>query len=201
MAETVAKVFGIGISRTGTTTLSHALSHLGYRTIHAPLSIIKRQNGELVLNPKAVIRWEALTDLTVAFMYRQLDAAFPGAKFVLTVRDVERWLISMHQVRKIYPLLRLIPTVSQLFSEAFGEGHLSDEGAMRARFLQHTLDVRAHFEGRDDLLVMDIPAGDGWEKLCAFLGRPVPTDPFPHCNQQSLMTWSNVWDSFRGLLA
>jgi hypothetical protein len=27
---------------------------------------------------------------------------------------------------------------------------------------------------------MDITAGDGWEKLCGFLGMPVPDAPFPH---------------------
>ena len=32
----------------------------------------------------------------------------------------------------------------------------------------------------DRLLVMDIPAGDGWEKLCPFLGVPIPDAPFPH---------------------
>jgi len=31
----------------------------------------------------------------------------------------------------------------------------------------------------DDLLVMDIPAGDGWEQLCAFLALPEPDAPFP----------------------
>ncbi len=104
-----SKVFGIGISRTGTTSLSKALRRLGYDTIHAPLSIIKRVDGRIVLNEEAVRRYEALTDSTVAFMYKELDAAFPGANFILTVRDVEKWLLSMRRVRKVRPLVRLIP--------------------------------------------------------------------------------------------
>ena len=36
---------------------------------------------------------------------------------------------------------------------------------------------------RPRLLEMDIAAGDGWEKLCAFLGRDVPDQPFPHLNK------------------
>ena len=48
-------------------------------------------------------------------------------------------------------------------------------------FRKHIEDVRRHFAGRPDKLIeLDIPAGDGWEKLCPFLGRPIPEQPFPH---------------------
>ena len=30
------------------------------------------------------------------------------------------------------------------------------------------------------LLVMDITAGDGWDKLCAFLDLAARDEPFPH---------------------
>ena len=30
---------------------------------------------------------------------------------------------------------------------------------------------------------MDLAAGDGWSKLCPFLGKPVPDAPFPHLNR------------------
>jgi hypothetical protein len=32
----------------------------------------------------------------------------------------------------------------------------------------------------DNILVMDVFAGDGWEKLCEFLNAPVPSCDFPH---------------------
>lgn len=197
--QLMPKVFGIGISRTGTTSLSKALRRLGYDTIHAPLSIIKRVDGRIVLNQEAVRRYEALTDSTVAFMYKELDAAFPGSKFVLTVRDVEKWILSMRRVRKVRPIVRLIPKTHQLFSEVFGERYLHDEAAMRAAFLRHTSNVQAYFQKRGNLLVMDFAAGDGWEKLCRFLGRPVPAAPFPHNNNKSIVTFSNAWDIVRSL--
>lgn len=194
------KVFGIGISRTGTTSLNKALRRLGYNTIHAPLSIIQLVNGKVVLNERAVRRYEALTDSTVAFMYKELDAAFPHSKFILTVRDVERWLVSMRRVRKVRPLVRLLPKTHRLFVDAFGEDYLRDEGAMRQAFLRHSREVCAHFTGRDDLLVMDFAAGDGWEKLCNFLGRRVPGEPFPHHNNQTVIDFGNGWDLLRGLV-
>jgi hypothetical protein len=46
--------------------------------------------------------------------------------------------------------------------------------------LAHQDRVCAHFDGRpDDLLVMDIAAGEGWSTLCPFLGVAVPEHPFP----------------------
>ena len=44
----------------------------------------------------------------------------------------------------------------------------------------HHQRVADYFEGRQDLLVLRIAAGDGWERLCPFLGEPVPDEPFPH---------------------
>jgi len=40
-----------------------------------------------------------------------------------------------------------------------------------------------HFKERTDkLLVMNIIDGDGWDKLCNFLNKPIPNKPFPHKN-------------------
>jgi hypothetical protein len=36
------------------------------------------------------------------------------------------------------------------------------------------------------LLVMDITAGEGWEKLCNFLHPPKPRVPFPHENRSQV---------------
>ncbi|MBL0299362.1 MAG: hypothetical protein IPQ21_19985 [Betaproteobacteria bacterium] len=37
---------------------------------------------------------EALTDTPIPSFYRELDRRYPGAKFILTVRDMESWLLS-----------------------------------------------------------------------------------------------------------
>ena len=49
--------------------------------------------------------------------------------------------------------------------------------------LRHNAEVVEYFKDRpDDLLVMDITKEDPWPRLCAFLGEPVPSVPFPHSN-------------------
>ena len=47
----------------------------------------------------------------------------------------------------------------------------------------HNEEVRAYFGDSDDFLEFSIEEGDGWEKLCRFLDKPVPNVPFPHKNK------------------
>jgi hypothetical protein len=51
------------------------------------------------------------------------------------------------------------------------------------RFEAHNEDALEYFRHRPgDLLVINLAAGDGWQKLCPFLGKEVPRIPFPHAN-------------------
>ncbi len=54
-----------------------------------------------------------------------------------------------------------------------------DRARMIARLNAHNDEVKRTI-APDRLLVFE-PA-QGWEPLCAFLGRPVPDEPFPHVN-------------------
>ena len=49
----------------------------------------------------------------------------------------------------------------------------------KKRYLDHNEGVLREVPA-ERLLVMDLTAGDSWEKLCGFLGLPVPDAPFPH---------------------
>jgi hypothetical protein len=53
------------------------------------------------------------------------------------------------------------------------------EDSIRA-YRQHNAKVIKHFAGSPSLLVVDWEAGDGWQQLCEFLGKPIPDVPFPH---------------------
>ena len=47
----------------------------------------------------------------------------------------------------------------------------------------HYSERKKYFKDRpNDLLVMNICNGEGWEKLCPFLNKPVPDAPFPKEN-------------------
>ena len=175
------KVWGIGLSRTATTSLSAALHQLGWRCAHNP-DAESMLAGMTSGSFPVLDRYDAATDISTAIAFRQLDAAFPASKFILTVRDADSWLRSVinhfdnlpHQLDakpsgRVRQLLYRSPRPSpQQFLDAY-----------RA----HLTTVARYFADRpNDLLVMDITAGEGWQKLCPFLGVDVPSDPFPRNN-------------------
>jgi len=176
------KVLGIGLGRTGTTSLARALELLGYRAKHCP-DFWLDDAVELIISPDDVRDFEALTDEPLIPIFRQIDRDYPGPRFILTVREMGPWLTSIenngnalreHRVR--------LPAVPVLHETLYGTATF-DREAYAAAHLRHVREVREYFADRPgDLLVMDVCAGDGWETLCPFLGRPVPDRPFPRHN-------------------
>ena len=62
-----------------------------------------------------------------------------------------------------------------------------NEDTYIARYERHNKEVLDYFAARpNDLLVFDLPKGDGWNLLCPFLGHDIPDEPFPHANKASL---------------
>lgn len=170
---TTFKVFGIGLSRTGTTSLTTALNLLDFPAVHFPRS------HELITTHRAA----ADTPIAAGFMY--LDAMYPGSKFILTVRNnMEEWLDSCEWLWKTH--LQNQSLLQRRIHTALYDTVNFDREKFRAACLWHRAEVTRYFKGREsDLLVMDIVAGDGWSKLCPFLGVPVPEAGFPHVNQKS----------------
>ena len=88
------KIFGIGLSKTGTSSLARALEILGYRTRDYP-GIERYLRGDVTsVDLEVVDAHDALTDTPIPSFYRELDARYPGSKFVLTVRERQGWLLS-----------------------------------------------------------------------------------------------------------
>jgi hypothetical protein len=124
-----------------------------------------------------VPRFDAFQDNPWPILYRELDDRYPGSKFVLSVRSSESWITS--QIRHF----GTAETPMRQWIYGAGSPKGNEEIYIR-RYKAHNAAVLAYFEQRpNDLLVMDITAGDGWATLCAFLGRRVPAIPFPHANR------------------
>lgn len=185
------RVFGIGLSKTGTTSLTRALRMLGYRTNHFPYSAVRYESGRLRLDLDRFYAWDAATDSPVALFFRQLEEEFPQARFILTLRDIDAW-ISSCRYNHVWPGnyvsnkgIRRLPHIRKilcLHRSVFGSERFHPE-TFRQAYESHRDAVIEHFRRRGrELLVMDICGGDGWEPLCEFLGRPVPGVPFPHEN-------------------
>jgi hypothetical protein len=169
-----SKIFGIGLSKTGTTSLCEALRMLGYTAIDFPLDL------------RGVEEHDAATDTPIADSFELLDRRYPGSKFIYTVRQRDEWVRSCktHWARFIDCGCETRPEAVELFKRLYGTIDF-DANLFVEVYDRHEMRVLSYFSRRpDDLLVIDICSGEsGWESLCAFLGKEVPHSPFPHMNK------------------
>lgn len=177
-----AKVFGIGLNKTGTTTLGLCLQHLGYRHSSFDLGLLEQvRQGRLDGLLAVVDGHDSFEDWPYPLAFEQLDAYYPGSRFILTRRRTpQSWLRSLE-----LHALRTDPTVGQRARTlAYGwpypqldpAGHLS-------LYESHLERVRRHFQHRPgDLLDVCWEEQASWAPLCRFLGLEEPQAPFPHAN-------------------
>ena len=189
MFEGEAKVFGLGLSKTGTSSLTAALNILGVSSIHYPhdqqtLSELKNGNFRLSI----LETFQSITDLTAVPFYKQFDNEYPGSKFILTVREMLPWLRSceMHW-QLLDEWINNFPefqAAHSYFSDLVYGGLTFERDRFADRYEAHVASVKKYFEGRKkDLLVLDICNGEGWGRLCEFLEVEQPSVPFPHANE------------------
>jgi len=91
------RVFGIGLQKTGTSSLHEAFKILGYDSFHwgEGESPVIWHEMQTACRSKMLERWYAACDLPIPLLYKRLDRAYPGSKFILTIRDEGDWLKSV----------------------------------------------------------------------------------------------------------
>jgi Sulfotransferase domain len=198
------KVIGAGFGRTGTLSLKLALEELGlgpcYHMIevnahpeHDPLWLALARGETSDWRPM-LQGYASTVDWPTTYIWKELAAANPQAKIVLTVRDPEAWyesaaatifarMLEFEALRSdpdaVDPARRRhMDMINTLIVENTFGGSLAKEHAI-AVFNAHNEEVR-RLVSPARLLVYE--SGEGWEKLCAFLGVPVPYAPYPKVN-------------------
>ncbi len=170
----INKVIGIGMSKTGTTTLGKCLELLGFTPHQGHNRKLKQHlvsGGAVQQILAAAEKYRALEDSPWYLLYRELDEKFPGSKFILTVRKDSM----THARSSWYHGVRAGSRRGEL-----SEHYLADKIRV---YEEHNRQVMDYFKNRpDDLLVICWEKGDGWEKLCDFLGVTVPDVALPHEN-------------------
>lgn len=177
-----SKIFGIGLSKTATSSLSKALEELGFSSIHNPLNL------------KEIKKFQSATDIAVASQFQYLDKEYPDSKFIFTTRQLDSWLesckwhfsqekINNHPLRTKNP--KKFSRILELRYEFYGVLEYNQE-VFREKFFTHENQILEYFSDRkSDLLIMDIPSGDGWDMLCPFLNIiDFPNRDFPHINRR-----------------
>ncbi|HHM04769.1 MAG TPA: hypothetical protein ENJ19_03390 [Gammaproteobacteria bacterium] len=189
--ETQKKIFGIGLSKTGTTSLAGALTILGYRT-RDYIGVTRYTPRDLSCIPTEELDvHDAFTDTPIPSFYRELDQAYPGSKFILTVRDAKGWLKSCKKQFTVRHAEIQNEATRLLTQEMYGCTSF-DEEKFLAGYNRFVAGVKEYFKDRpQDLLILDLCGGEGWAELCGFLGKPVPDVPFPVSNVTEIQ-WLNV---------
>ncbi len=217
------EVIGAGFGRTGTASLKAALEILGYNKTHHMFEVMgsKEQMAHwhaIGTQPDITPDWDAVyacfpaaVDFPTAAYWRELAEYYPEATVLLTVRSADSWWKSARATiieigtaapgwaRRFIPMLRKNAEMSNgtVWQRMFDGRQFEEEHAKRV-FEEHNAAVQAELSG-DRLLVYEVK--QGWEPLCAFLGKPVPQEPFPHVNDTAdfLKTIRNIRLAFASL--
>lgn len=125
-------------------------------------------------------RFDAFADNPWPLYFREFDAIFPDAKFILTTRDPDQWYTSVCK--------HFGGSETKMRHWIYGAGSpLGNREVYVDRLRKHQEAVRNHFIDRSEsLLEFDVSAGHGWNELATFLGRPSPSRAFPKLNTATM---------------
>ncbi len=194
---TELRVIGAGLGRTGTHSLKLALERLLGAPCYHMVELFRRPEhiplwaaaakGETVDFRKLLDGYAAAVDWPAAAFWPELASAFPNALIVLSARDADGWWKSAS--RTIFETMRreprpheppgwraMITATLNRFTPDF-----LDETAAKAAFQRHNAEVRRRAPAHR---LVEWTGHDGWGPLCAALGLPVPSEPFPVTNTE-----------------
>jgi hypothetical protein len=200
-----SKVFCIGQNKTGTTSLAAALSQLGYTMGDQPAA-------ELLLEDwgrrdfRRIVAYCASADafqdipFSLDYTYQAVDAAYPGSKFILTVRSSgDQWYSSLIRFHTAIVGRNRLPTAEDLKAFSYrrpgwlwdamrlvygDDGSLYDRDTYIRRYEEHNRRVVDYFRNRaGDLLVLNVADPEAMRRLCDFLGKKYDNIPMPHLNR------------------
>ena len=178
------RIFGIGMHKTATTSLDRALKTLGYDSAHWKTAHWAKAIWQEMTTQEKSLTLEqsyALSDLPITMLYKELDLAYPGSKFILTIRGETSWLESIknHWDSTKNPFRECWdhdPFTHFVHKQLYGRRDFDPE-VFLDRYRRHNSEVLEYFKGRsNDLLVL---WDHNWPQLCQFLGRPIPHVQYP----------------------
>lgn len=200
------RIIGAGLGRTGTASLRLALNDLGVPCYHmfdlgfGPTRVQEVAFWNEVADGAAppwdrvFHRWGAVLDYPACFFWKELMAAYPDAKVVLTThpKGSGAWYDSTAATIHAEPEAKNASAYGLEFNRmmerlvwtgVFG-GQFDDREATIATYEAHNQAVR---DGVPAERLVDYQVNQGWGPICAALDIPVPDRPFPNSNSRSEM--------------
>jgi hypothetical protein len=128
---------------------------------------------------------DSFEDWPFPLIYQQVFHRFGDEmKYVLTTRkNPETWLGSL----KKHSLLTHPDNHYRMLAYGYNypHGYENQHIEIYNRHIAEAIDFFGKNNAPGSLLILNWEMGDGWEKLCQFVNRPVPGVPFPHENNSS----------------
>jgi hypothetical protein len=179
------KIVGIGLPKTGTTSLGYCFRRFGFKhqTYDMDLALkVKRNQIDDVLH--VAEQHEAFEDWPWFLLYKEFDLRFPNSKFILTLRkDTATYVRSLQGHHEREGIRNNDWVKPHWWDEVQGQEPAAwDYEKSALRYENHNRAVLEYFAGRidKDLLVVCWEKGEGWEGLSRFLNKRAPDEPFPH---------------------
>ncbi|MEM9884534.1 MAG: sulfotransferase [Bacteroidota bacterium] len=177
------KIFGIGLNKTGTTSLGKAIANLGFdKHTSCNINLLRDyQNGNISSILKLAEDYNNFEDWPWPLIYKDLYFEFPDSKFILTIRESpEVWFSSLCNHAK-----RTGPTEHRKI--VYGYEMPQSKRSAHIRFYNfHNQSVTDFFnkQSPNNFLTVCWEKGDGYDKLCKFLDIDnCPSESFPHLNK------------------
>ncbi len=195
------EVIGAGFGRTGTLSLKLALDRLGLGPCYHMVEVFEHADHiplweEAADDPgfdwrRLLAGYRSVVDWPACHFWRELAAAYPAAKVVLTARDPEAWYKSAWSTifqLVVRPTPAELPRVfhdqarmcQKIIVQRDMGGRVDDREQAIACYLRHVDEVKRTIPPAR-LLVWNV--AEGWAPLCGFLGVPVPSEDFPRANR------------------
>lgn len=138
----------------------------------------------------------ATTDAPSVLFWEELMEYYPDAKIILVERDIEKWFDSISIL-----LEGVLNPFGRYVLQYTDPGYYARIGGCGMRWMEAlcgSMDLqtakanaraayRKHYERVRDTVprkrMLEFELAEGWEPLCKFLGKPVPSVEFPHRNE------------------
>lgn len=201
------KYFCIGRNKTGTTSIEKAFKDLGFimGNQRAAEILFDKYYFEGHFEPIIEFCKSAQVFQDVPFScpetYKHLDQAFPGSKFILSIRDdPEQWYQSLTRYHaKKFGLNGRIPTAEDLKNATYvrkgwmhntvrlhgtPENDPYNKKIMLEHYEKHNREIIAYFRNRpNDLLVINLAEKNAYHRFIKFIGMESPHSNFPWENK------------------
>lgn len=207
------KVIVAGMPKTGTKSMTAALTHFGLKVYDHLENIVLLENEyDKIINEGWTTEdfrqmyedIDAVVDSPAYYFWEEIHKAFPDSKIILTLRDSEEeWCQSFMKQMEVEDkniILRLVaifsPSLrrillrfrSRFTALLFG---LKPQYLLRWRLKINKEMLIKRYKAHNDLVLKNAPPDkllvmnvkEGWVPLCQFLQVPVPDEPFPHENK------------------